>query len=298
MSALTTISLPISLCRDLGLYGGSAHALRMLLVAEHHRPDGASDVTVPLRALMDATGSRAVTFGDGVRHMLDVRCTLPLGDDGLPIGGGFNAVVDEPDEPEDEAIAWDGGDDRDFEDEDDDEDAQGAAPPAPAMASERPDRGTYVVGRARSEVDAPAVPGRLHVAYSPAWVEHVTGPRVDLPMDELRALTTRAGLVMRLRAAALLGNAATATVRLTTGEWSHYTAHDVALQPAGVVRGYLRPGVEDIGRACATVSVDMRERTRGGRVTGVDLTFRRERGRTMSSRVSKPKASKVRPNAA
>ncbi|WP_237481491.1 hypothetical protein [Lichenibacterium dinghuense] len=301
MTTLTAVSLPISLCRDLTLTGGSAHGLRMLLVAEHHRPDGASDVTVPLRALLAATGSDAVSLPDGVRNVLEVRCMPPLGDDGLPVGGGFPACVDEEDEPADEAPVCDGGDDRNFDDEEDgDEDDGGAhvaAPAAPIIPAKGADRGTYVVARVKRQGGTPPVPGRMHVAMSDGWVEHVSGPRVEVPMVELRALRTRCGMVMRLRAAALLADRRSATVRLTTAEWSLYTTHDAVISPAAVVRGYLEPGVEDLGRACPSVSVDLQERRRKGMVTGVALTFRRERPRVASSKASKAKAPKVRADA-
>lgn len=273
MRALTTLSLPISLCRDLTLTGGSAHGLRMLLVAEHHRVEGAGDVTVPLRALLAATGSDATTLPVGVRNMLEMHCSVTLG------SANFAACVDEvEEEPGDEPPAWDDvvwPDDGEHDEEDDDVVAQ----PVADMAVSGPDRGTYVVQRVAAHGGASAVPGRLHVAVSDGWQRYVTGPRVIVPMAELRALRTRCGMIMRLRAAALLADARSATVRLTTDDWSLYTTHDVALQPAGVVRGYLRPGLADLDRACPSLSVDMRERTRAGRLTGVDLAFRRERAR-------------------
>ena len=279
MGKLNTLSVPLTLCRDLGLYGGSAHALRMLLVAEHHRRDGAREVDVPLATLLSATGSRSSTLDTGLRHMLDVRCAPPG-------QAAMAACVDELGDDVDERPAWDGEDEPM---DDDDEDAP-ALPPQPVLPAEGPDRGTYVSHRVPSYGDARAVPGRLHVALGDAWIAHVAGPRVELPIAELRALQTRCGMVMRLRAAALLADADSATVNLTTGDWSLYTTHHRRMSPAGVVRGYLLPGLADIGQACPTLSVGLRERRRKSRIVGVDLTFRQESPRVASSRAPRVKA--------
>jgi hypothetical protein len=126
------------------------------------------------------------------------------------------------------------------------------------------------------EPGAPIVVGRgteaeVTVRVTAAWnVVCDADPDVLVPLADVRALTTRTGLLLRLRAAAALHGRTARTdprLRFSTSDFPHYTGYDGAGSPNTILKQLLQPGFEDVNANSSTVELRMRTANRDGEKT-------------------------------
>ncbi len=205
------LMLPLELCRNVRLIGGSAMTTKMMMVLEAARQPRQAEVVMPMAQLADAIGSRTEYVRGAVERLADVRCSV-LAHDG----------------------AWEMFDVLD-----------------PAHS---------VVGRGRGAT--------VTVRTTAGWrmsCDH--GRTVPFPADEVRAMTTRTGLLMRLRAGAALHGRTVPSdprLRIRTADFPHYTGYDGAGGPSTLLTQLIFPGVDDVNLHSSTLEVRVRTANRSG----------------------------------
>ena len=294
MTETDTLRVPYDVARFVGVAGGTVHALRLLLVAEHLRPDGATSIMVPLPETLRHVGGTLVTMRKAVANLMDLRLTTVSGETFCP-------VVNEPEPAEPE---WQPTDDEEadgappYEDEDED-----TPQPSPAfLRSEL--RVTDVTARqpvmtADERSSRRTTPGIVCVGFSDAWLALPRLRHVLVPANEVRALGTRCGLALRLRAAAWLDDdAEPRRISMPLSSMAFFASTDLVAAPATYWRGYLKPGLEDVASWCPSVALRVDEPPKGQRMKGIAFTVRHRRRRSrldMPSKPSKPSVPEATP---
>ena len=204
------LMLPLSLCRDVRILGGTPLSLKALLCMEAWREPGETVVTMPVARLAADMGCRHESVRRGVERLADMTVLVPDGDD------------------------WT----------------------------------TWGVADAREITIGRGEEAEVSVRLSPLWQRASNAEReVALPLGDVRALETRCGLLLRLRAAAALHGRKAKTdprLRFSTRDFPHYTGYDGAGSPSTILRQLLKPGLEDLQRNSSTIEVSASTAHRDG----------------------------------
>ncbi len=109
------------------------------------------------------------------------------------------------------------------------------------------------------------------------WVRAARGPKVVIPLGELRAFRQRSGILIRLRAGAMVYERPAKRWKVLRRDFAMLSGCDGYVEPSVHMRPYIEAGIAEVGRVSTSIAIETADEavTAAGYTRYLNLAVRR-----------------------